>query len=90
MGRTLWRTAVWGSALYLAFLFAWGLNYRRVPLIERLPYDATAVTPEAARALALASIEELNRLYEPAHATGWVPAGTIDATLLRRPDSCRS
>jgi hypothetical protein len=80
-GRTLWRTAVWGSALYLAFLFAWGLNYRRVPLIEQLPFDATAVTPEAARSLALASIDELNRLYDPAHATGWVPAGTIDTTL---------
>jgi len=82
LSRILWRTAVWGSALYLVFLFAWGLNYRRVPLLERVPYDSTAVTPEAAHALALASIEELNRLYEPAHATGWVPAGTIDTTLL--------
>jgi hypothetical protein len=81
-GRVLWRTALWGSALYLAFLFAWGLNYRRVPLIERLPYDSTVVTPEAARALTLASIDELNRLYESAHAAGWVSAGTIDTTLV--------
>jgi Protein of unknown function (DUF3810) len=80
-GRTLWRTAVWGSALYLAFLFAWGLNYRRVPLIERLPFDPGAVTPEAARSLALTSIDELNRLHDPAHAIGWVPAGAIDTTL---------
>jgi len=29
----------------------------------------------------LASIDELNRLYDSAHATGWVPAGTIDTTL---------
>ena len=81
IGRTLWRTAVWGSGLYLAFLFVWGLNYRRVPLIERLPFEPAAVTPEAARSLALTSIDELNRLYDPAHAVGWVPAGAIDTTL---------
>src|SRR2546425_8405240 len=29
--RIVWRTAVWSAALYLAFMWIWGLNYRRGP-----------------------------------------------------------
>lgn len=62
-----WRTAVWAAALYLLFLFTWGLNYRRVPLRERLPFDSRAVTEDAARQLALTSVEQANALYDAAH-----------------------
>ena len=42
--RIVVRTIVWGAALYLLFLATWGLNYRRLRLIEKLPFEAAAVT----------------------------------------------
>jgi len=61
------RTAVLASWLYLAFLAAWGLNYRRVPLADKLRYDAGAVSSDGVRALAVTSIDRVNALYESAH-----------------------
>src|SRR6202040_968223 len=40
LGAIAARTLVWSSAFYLCFLLVWGLNYRRVPLTERLQFDA--------------------------------------------------
>src|SRR6185436_1863183 len=54
--------------LYLVFLATWGLNYRRVPLADKLVFDAARVTPEAAASLAVRAIASLNRLYLAAHA----------------------
>ncbi len=76
-----WRTIAWAAALYLAFLLLWGLNYRRVPLTERLQYDAQAVTAEAALALANTAIDRLNTLHDEAHARGWAPLGSIESPL---------
>lgn len=59
------------AALYLAFLAFWGFNYRRVPLEEKLDFDATAVTPVAARSLAVAAVSRANALHDEAHAAGW-------------------
>jgi hypothetical protein len=56
------------AALYLMFLVGWGLNYRRVPLVQRVRFDAGRLSVDHARALALESIVRLNALYEPAHA----------------------
>ena len=81
VGRISARTVVLAAGSYLAFLLLWGLNYRRVPLIERLPFDAHAVTSDAARALALTATESLNTLYTPAHAAGWPSADAVDASL---------
>lgn len=64
---SMWRTAVLAAFLYLAFLFAWGLNYRRVPLEQKLPFDQQHVTAEAAREAALLSVRRLNALYDAAH-----------------------
>ena len=75
------RTVVWAAALYVVFLLAWGLNYRRAPFLEKLSFDARAVTPDAARSLALASVDQLNVLYEAAHTAGWPTAGSIDSAL---------
>lgn len=44
------RSIVGVAALYVLFLLAWGLNYRRVPLTEQLRFDARRVTPEIGRA----------------------------------------
>ena len=65
------------AVLYLAFLALWGLNYRRVPL-EKLKFDAAAVTPDAARSLADEAVSRINVLYGAAHAAGWAD---VDGSL---------
>ena len=75
------RTVVWAAALYVVFLLVWGLNYRRTPLRDRLPFDAKAVTPDAAQSLALTSVDQLNALHGAAYAAGWPAAGSIDSAL---------
>lgn len=75
------RSAVWAAAFYLIFLLAWGFNYRRVRLNDRLAFDAGAVTPAALQALAAASVARVNALYLDAHAAGWGPAGRVDPAL---------
>jgi uncharacterized protein DUF3810 len=56
-----------GALVYLVFLAAWGLNYRRVPLTDKLAFDASRVTEDAAGALAVRTVASLNRLYRGAH-----------------------
>jgi hypothetical protein len=56
------------AATYLVFLFSWGLNYRRVPLIERVAFDRGRITREAATALMEQAATQLNLLYAEAHA----------------------
>lgn len=60
--RLVWRTTTLSAALYVAFLVAWGLNYRRVPLEARLELRYDAVTPAAAERLTRLAVGELNRL----------------------------
>ena len=56
------------AAMYLAFLAMWGLNYRRVPLEQKLPFDAHAVTVASARDAAQSAVLRLNALSADAHA----------------------
>jgi len=79
--RLALRTIVWAAGLYVIFLLAWGLNYRRTPLIEKLPFDPRAVTPDAAQSLALTTVDQLNTLHDAAHLAGWPARGAIDAAL---------
>lgn len=85
---SLWRSAVWASALYLGFLLTWGLNYRRVPLQERLQFDSRAITADAARKLALTAADQANALYDRAHAEPPAPSPTDSAlaVALQRAD----
>jgi hypothetical protein len=83
VARIVARTLVWAAALYLLFLTIWGLNYRRVPLARKLQFDARAVSPEAARALALTTTAELNRLHDRAHASGWPPPDAVAVPLAQ-------
>jgi hypothetical protein len=64
------RTAALVAAMYLVFLIVWGLNYRRVPLADKLQFNAAAVSPDAARTLAATAVERANALYARAHAAG--------------------
>jgi uncharacterized protein DUF3810 len=77
----VWRTMVWSAALYLAFLVAWGLNYRRVRLVDALAVDTARVTPPVVKEAAILAAGKLNALHPGAHAAGWLNAGTIDQGL---------
>jgi len=50
------------SALYLAFLVIWGLNYRRVPLEAKLAYDPARVTVEGTFQLGQIAVDQVNSL----------------------------
>lgn len=48
------------------------MNYRRVPLLERLELAHEAPTPSAVQALGEQAVERLNALHATAHATPWI------------------
>jgi hypothetical protein len=67
LARTIATLSVAGAVTYLAFLGMWGLNYRRVPLTQKLAFDAARVQRSAARDLGDANAATLNRLYAASH-----------------------
>ena len=78
------RLLTTAAAVYLAFLAAWGLNYQRVALQDKLEFDARLVTADRARDLADVAVDRVNALYEAAHAASPTPeiaAGTSGASL---------
>src|SRR6266511_3323129 len=81
IARLAQRALVWAAAIYLLFLALWGLNYRRVRLVDALAFDASRVTPAAAAAAAGAAVDHLNALYDRAHADGWPGAAVVDPAL---------
>jgi len=79
--RALTRTVTACAVAYLAFLVMWGLNYRRLPLADKLQFESARVTSQSADEAAQQAVRELNRLYAPAHAAGWTTPGLIDPGL---------
>jgi hypothetical protein len=78
----LGRTAIWAATGYLVFLATWGLNYRRVRLIDALRFDAARVTQESVNRAATIAVQRLNALYQPGHAiAGGQPEPAIDSAL---------
>lgn len=67
LGRLIVRTAVLAAVVYLGFLAVWGLNYRRVPLAEKLAFNADAITSDALSELVLAATAQVNGLHRAAH-----------------------
>ena len=71
------RAFIWNSvtalktaaAVYLLFLALWGLNYRRVPLEQKLDYDGSRLTRAAAIAFANTAVAAINAGYAAAHAS---------------------
>jgi hypothetical protein len=61
--RVAARTLAGAASAYLAFLVLWGFNYRRVRLVELLPFDAARVTPEAVTGAAGIAADRANELY---------------------------
>src|SRR5262245_7748465 len=80
--RVVVRAVVVGAAAYLVFVVAWGLNYRRIPLVEALPFEAERVTADAAQRAAAMAVDRVNALHDAAHAAGFPSAGQIDDRLV--------
>jgi hypothetical protein len=83
LARWTARTAAAAAALYLLFLGTWGLNYRRVPLEQKLRFDANAVTATSARDAVLLAVSRLNMLFANAHARAVDDAGAVDPLLAQ-------
>ena len=75
------RTITWAASAYLVFLILWGFNYRRVRLVERLPFDATRVTPEAVTRAARLAAGRANELYDPKRGEDAAASGPVDPTV---------
>lgn len=75
------RAVTWAAVLYLAFLLLWGLNYRRLRLIDKLEFERSAVTSDAAHGFAIRAATELKTLHEPAHRAGWSASGDPEPSL---------
>ena len=77
-GRGLLRLAaallLGGSIAYLAFLALWGLNYRRLPLLEKVVFDSRRLSRQAALQFGDSNAEVLNRLYGAAHQQAFSPS----------------
>ena len=65
------RIATAAAVVYLVFLAIWGLNYRRLPMTERLAMSAGAPSSDRVVQLGLDAVERLNTLYAEAHRVGW-------------------
>lgn len=63
--------------VYLGFLATWGLNYRRVPLDQKVVFDEARVTAAAHAALGDWAVATLNAEYARAHQ------GPVDLEALR-------
>jgi Protein of unknown function (DUF3810) len=81
IARILARTLVWSAALYLLFAAAWGLNYRRQSLVEKLAFHRDAVTADAARDMTEAAVDQANLLWEPAHSRLSGPGDAVEPEL---------
>jgi hypothetical protein len=61
------------AIVYLLFLGLWGLNYRRMPISQRLMQAGDRPDANAVVNLGLESARQVNALRTQAHATGWQP-----------------
>jgi hypothetical protein len=67
--RNLMTAAGAAAWLYLLFLVLWGLNYRRVPLEQKLDYEQSRLTRDAAIEFTNNAAVQVNAGYAAAHAT---------------------
>ena len=79
VGQGVSAIAVLAAGLFLWFWVVWGLNYRRVPIDERLARVTSTRQDDAVLALATRAVSEANALHPGAHAAGFVDAPERDA-----------
>ena len=76
------RGIITAAALaYLTFLGVWGLNYRRIPMEERLVMQRDMPDGDAVVGLGRESVHQLNALYASAHARDWPQEAWRSPTL---------
>ena len=80
--RTIGHLAASGALVYLVFLGAWGLNYRRVPMERRLDVSAASPSSSAVVELGVRAAAEMNALHAAAHTAGWAGEEWRDQSLL--------
>jgi uncharacterized protein DUF3810 len=69
--RNLMTAAGAAAWLYLLFLVLWGLNYRRVPLEQKLDYEQSRLTRDAAIEFTNNAVVQVNAGHAAAHATAF-------------------
>ena len=82
VGVLLLSIATLAAFTYLVFLAVWGLNYRRLPMADRLEMAADAPSTEQVMKLGFETIKRMNGLYEQAHRVGWEPDPRYDKELI--------
>jgi hypothetical protein len=70
-----------GGGLAIWFQCGWGLNYRRLPVADRVAYDGSRVTDAAVAAFVRAIVADLNRTAPAAHRE-IAAAGEADTAVL--------
>lgn len=81
LGAVAGRLAVVAAAVYLVFLAAWGLNYRRETLAVKLGYAEHRVTATVLDELAATGVAHLNRLFEAIETRSWPQLEELPAHL---------
>ena len=79
--RALGSLAAAAACVYLVFLALWGLNYRRVPMTERLLVDPGAPAPQVVTDLGVEAAAQLSMLHDEAHRVGWSKPPWEDETF---------
>jgi hypothetical protein len=79
LGTAATRLLAVGAVLYIWFFGVWGLNYRRVPLANRLELAREPPTPALVLTLGQQAVAHVNELYAAAHATVWIDPWTDTA-----------
>jgi hypothetical protein len=85
----LWSLTVAGAAGYLLFLSLWGLNYRRVPMAQRIEMNGAPPDRNAVFALGMTAVERMNALHRDAHAQSWTREEWRDGALVAAFQSAR-
>jgi hypothetical protein len=75
------RLCAAAAAVYLVFLAVWGLNYRRLPMEQRLSVAPESPTRDAVVKLGMTAAARLNTLYDEAHRQGWQEQPLADVSL---------
>ena len=69
--RMMINTAAVVAVVYLVFVAAWGLNYRREPLTAKLNYEPDRISSTALADFSVESVGYLNALYAVADSRKW-------------------
>ena len=82
IGAFALSVATFAAFTYLVFLAVWGLNYRRLPMTERLVLSPDLPSTEQVMKLGFEAIRRMNSLHDQAHTIGWESDPRYDKELV--------